>query len=198
MDYSINISFSDIRLLKYIYMDQQWQQKIMYIRRIFKYSGRVNVILFENCDELSKYLGVKIPEWVTGTYYENTIMIIKYEMWKSRNIGNFSELLLHEFTHVIVNEKTKSTCPKWLNEGLALYFAGQYKGMYLNDKSSLDIAIYELDYCNKDFYNICAKVVEKLMDRYGVENILFKLDSKLNYINDNILGEKNLTRLLKE
>ncbi len=46
-------------------------------------------------------------------------------MEKSNN-ESVENLILHEFVHVVLNLKTQSPLPIWLNEGLAVYLSDQY------------------------------------------------------------------------
>ena len=39
--------------------------------------------------------------------------------------SSIHKLIIHEYVHVCIEATFNSTCPLWLNEGLALYISGQ-------------------------------------------------------------------------
>jgi hypothetical protein len=194
---NLNIHFSEPCLLRYLFSEKKWLDKVIKLREAFKYGKRINIVALDSIEELTNLIGIKVPEWVIGTYVGNCILMLDYELWKSRNLGTFAQIITHEFAHVIISDITKQKCPIWLNEGLALYFAEQYKTMYLSKTDSINDNIYELGYRDDCLYNISAKAVEKIIDKYGMEHVMQQLVGNVDFEQDEIFGIENMKRILK-
>ncbi len=194
----IGINFSEPEVLPCLYKEDYWLEKIRTIREVFGFKSRVNIKAVDSVEELSDCLGVKAPSWVIGAYCGNYIFMLKYELWQSRNLGTFAQVMTHEFTHIAINSKLKQRCPVWLNEGLALYFAEQYKTIRLKRENISKEDIYEIDYLDNCLYDISAKAVEKLADTYGITAIVKSLGISTDFAEDKILGVENMKRILSE
>lgn len=152
--------------------------------------------MFDSSDQMSNYVGIKVPPWVTGTYERSNILILNYDAWQNKDISSFCQIVVHEFVHIVISHLAKSKCPIWLNEGLALYFAEQHKGMQVNNVGNIDL--YELNYGDNYLYEISAKAVELLINEYGIRNILKKVQQTEVYHVDEILGEKKMREILQK
>ncbi|MDE4543204.1 hypothetical protein JJQ93_11150 [Thermoanaerobacterium sp. R66] len=193
---NINLNFKDIRMLKYLLSDDVWIKKLQKIREVFDFYSSVDVLLFESVKEVSIYLGLEIPEWVVGTYFDKTIIMLDYEIWKNKGVGTFGQILLHEFVHVVITKITKNRCPVWLNEGIAMYFAEQQVNIFKKTNEDFYCEnIFELTYDNEELYFISAITVDRLIKVYGIETILFRIKNVSNYKEDYILGVDNIKRI---
>lgn len=61
--------------------------------------------------------------WRSGITKGDTIIIQPVNILKKKGI--LKHTLIHEYTHVVVNQSTHSKCPFWFNEGLAVYMSGE-------------------------------------------------------------------------
>lgn len=191
----LQIGFSDIRILEYILSDDSCYQKIAYLRKLFNFYSKVNVLLFDSINEISTYLDLEVPSWIMGAYVNNTIIMLKYECWKDRGLGTFSQIMIHEFVHVIISKITKKRCPIWLNEGLAMFFADQQFYISENNKVTTISNLYKLDYNFGELYVISNRVTNRLIEIYGVDLIISRIRSIVNYKDDSILGLDNIIRI---
>lgn len=82
------------------------------------------VVIFYRTDEFYKLNNA--ANWVGALARGEKIMIPLRQGYS--DLATVKGTLAHEFTHVIVNLKTKNRCPLWLNEGLAVY--NQFQASY--------------------------------------------------------------------
>ncbi|KNF09417.1 aminopeptidase N [Gottschalkia purinilytica] len=184
-----NLVIDDVRLLEIILKDTDFINNLAKIRNTFKYYKKVHIKLFYSLDDMKKYLNISnIPYWVIATTYENEILILDYNIWKSRHNESFGQIIMHEMIHIIINYKTNYTCPLWLNEGLALYFANQENFKEV----SIDCNPFELGYESENFYDMCLYIIKKLVHIYSINTIVDKISLNRNFKYDEILGIENL------
>lgn len=123
---NLNFYIKDLRVLRDIESYLDFYNRAMNIKNVFNFNDKVIVDVIDSLEELSEILEVKVPKWVIGTSFENVILILDHEKWKKSNNESVENLILHEFVHVVLNLKTQSPLPIWLNEGLAVYLSDQY------------------------------------------------------------------------
>lgn len=118
------------------------------LKRIFSVDvSKITIYIYDNRNEFNKKLKKETAEWLVANASDNNeidiLSPLAMEKESSHDKKEFLQILKHEFTHLFVHELSKSnTVPKWLNEGLASYIAGQHK-----DKQS---GIYiDKDFCKK-------------------------------------------------
>jgi hypothetical protein len=187
---NLNLQFSNTKILEYLFSQFQWFDDIIYLRMFFEYYNKIVILMFDTCEELSKYINRKIPSWVIATHINNTILILDYEVWKSRNHGCFIQILTHEFVHVIISNRNKEV-PMWLNEGLAVYFAKQLNDLEdINAKTFVD-NIYNANYNFENFYNISGLIVQRIIEIYGIE-IILRIPKISDFETDKVFGIENL------
>ena len=92
------------------------------------------------------------------------------------------ETVVHEFNHVIIEDKTSGNCPRWLNEGVALFMVESIMNVsyelgedYLNLNEHYTMA--ELDDFNNIRYIPLAYrqslfIVRYVVDIHGEEKLL--------------------------
>lgn len=164
------IRLKSFSVLKYIdFSHKSWNQ-IRLVKERLKFSGSIEVVMYSNVDEISKLIGVIVPDWVVGLSYGRTIYMKKPELWGDSAFGNFTETLIHEIFHTIVGDALNFSLPIWLNEGMAINIASQTK--YLSPPPSYDEDIAELGYDNPYLYQISAYKVQGLIEKIGLELML--------------------------
>ncbi|MCX7749833.1 MAG: hypothetical protein N2645_23535 [Clostridia bacterium] len=192
---NLNLSVNDYRLLKYMEADSVCTKRLLELRRQFGFSGKVRILLFDELTSFSLSLGHSVPFWVIGAYRGNHIYLLDEACWKEREQGPLSRILLHEFVHILMHYRTGGLCPLWLNEGMALYLSGQCE-VFGKLKRSFEGEIYECSYETDGFYQVCGAAVAKLFEQYGSVKIMAKLCRNIDFAADEILGKKNMRRIL--
>ncbi|QSF44233.1 gluzincin family metallopeptidase [Paenibacillus tianjinensis] len=172
-------------------------ESILYIRFLFGFRSKVWIKWFDSVEELQRYVGVPIPSWVIGTIYGKDILIVNYERWKHKNIGTLEELIIHEFSHIVLHSKLRSSCPLWLDEGLAVYLSGQINNFALDAFNHVKTDVYNLNYDDEVFYISSAKAVKKLVDSFGVNSIIDRMLILESFENDAIFGRQQVKALLE-
>lgn len=91
-----------------------------------KPKDKVEMIIYDDVEQMLKNTNLEGEEPPIGVYYSGIIHILQPDKWISdkENIYNIYEKqgpVVHEFTHLIVDEITRGNYPLWLTEGLALY-----------------------------------------------------------------------------
>ncbi len=105
--------------------------------------------------------------------------------------------MIHEFTHLIVDEKTRGNYPLWLTEGLALFIEKETIGFEW-EKGIGEISNISLKDLNDNFdeieigaaYRKSYEVIDKLNDQFGFD--------KINLLLDNLGIGSNVNTSLKE
>lgn len=198
----VSIIIKDFQIIKFFDDFQRCLELIRTISKKLNFNKKAYIEYFCSRKELSNYLNINIPNWSYALSFSNFILIVDYNKWKAKSTVTFDQTIIHEFSHVVINEITKGKCPLWLNEGLAQYYSGEYKKV-LNKKYNVDkTCIYEPSYKTTDLYYISAKLVYYIIMKYGENTILDKIKNVESFNKDSILGEKNinlqLNYMLKE
>jgi hypothetical protein len=197
LNLDLNLHFSDRAILKYFYDSDQYLSRIVDIRKLFNYQKRINIINFYKFEDLGRYLGWTVPEWVVATSLGRNILVLDYEIWKARQWGSVNQIILHELVHVILsNYKVK--VPLWLNEGLALYLAGQWDDGQVKREGFVIKNIYDLNYNNTDVYAVSGGIVAKLINIYGLAAIIARIPEVVDFRSDVFFGEKSISSLLAQ
>ncbi|MEO3947848.1 hypothetical protein [Gorillibacterium sp. CAU 1737] len=194
----LGITLTDPRVLAYLGTQDRWIQKIRLLKEQFSFSKPVEVMLFDGTEELGCYLGMEVPNWVTGTYSDGRILMLDYPAWVDKRSGEFGQIVVHELTHVIVNDRTASRCPLWLHEGLALHFAEQTASMWIEEDCFSKEDAYQLDYGDEHLYNLCGALIDSLIGTYGLKAILSKLSPKTNFQEDDWLGVEAMKGVIRQ
>ncbi|WGX77815.1 hypothetical protein QJS64_21200 (plasmid) [Paraclostridium bifermentans] len=172
----INFYARDLRVLKGIRDYSDFYNRVNKIRKIFDFDKKIVIDVFDDLQELENLFETKVPKWVIGTSFNNVILILDYDKWKTSNNETVENLILHEFIHVVLSLKSKTNLPAWLNEGLAIYFSDQYHSFKnQNFDNNININFYEVDYRHGNIYFISMCVLIKLIDKYGIEKLFMRL-----------------------
>lgn len=194
---NLNFDIKDSRILRDINNYFEFCDRAMNIRNVFECNDEVVIDVIDNLDELSEAIGVKVPEWVIGTSFDDIILILDHNEWKKSNNESVDNLILHEFVHVVLNLKAQSKLPIWLNEGLAVYFANQYNA-YKDKKPSINegFDFYEVDYSNEKLYHISTYIVMRLIEKYGLNKVIHETLKTKNFKQNQIFNNDSLLELV--
>ena len=148
----------------------------------------INIHIFDTRAEFSKEIKRETPEWlVANASNYNLINILSpfaFEKESSHHKNEFIQVLKHEITHLFVHKLSKGNAlPKWLNEGIASYFAKQHQ------KEREPIYVEE-DFCKKlgtpkgwndnvnyGAYSIASLFVVFLIKKYSFNKIIELISS---------------------
>jgi hypothetical protein len=184
-----------------------------YVSNFFSvdYKKKIIIRVHGSRKSFEKELNEKTADWcVANTNKDGEIDILSpVSMSKeSSHAGKeFLSILRHELTHVFINFFVKnSAIPMWLSEGLANYVADQNR--------KIDSALYlGSTFCerlgtkrgwdenvNYDAYNISARFVSFLINKFGTSKIIKlikNLDTNYYYSNFEIIFKKIYKKELK-
>lgn len=113
---------------------------------------------------------------------ERNIFILDPSKFETESLfqkKDFEKILLHELSHLFFYQIAKTSCPAWLNEGLACYLAGQKteKDKYTKDDISRLIAChYDFD---RKLFNVSSALIEELI-KYKGKNKFIELMQSIN------------------
>jgi tetratricopeptide (TPR) repeat protein len=82
----------------------------------FKPTHKIPVIVY-TLDEYRQTLN-GAPIWSEGAYDGKIRVILNPDVQKFDRVNS---TIVHEYTHAVVGDLTKNTCPRWFNEGIAKY-----------------------------------------------------------------------------
>lgn len=141
------------------------------------------VVLYENPDVLLKNANLGKSKPPMGVYYASTIQILSPRLWAPANedmeyLFMKEGPMVHEFTHLIIDDITKGNYPLWFTEGLALYSEYIYTG-YEWGKEINKEKIYSINELNSEFnkldqhlaYTQSFRVVKYMVETYGFEKV---------------------------
>ncbi|MCR1934569.1 hypothetical protein ACQX0N_11345 [Clostridium tepidum] len=194
---NIKLNIKDFRILRDIEDLYGFYNKVINIKNIFKFKNEVTIDVVDSLEELSDIVGISVPDWVIGISLPDSILILDHEKWKQSNNEKVENLILHEFIHVILNSKAQSILPIWLNEGLAVYFSGQYEN-YKDKKPNINknFNFYNMDYSDGRLYHISIYIIMKLIEKYSIKRIVNETLKTKNFEQSKIFSNKNLLELL--
>ena len=139
-----------------------------------------SVYLTENLDRFNKLVQGEFPDWGAAAAIPHKRMIVIKSPEKFNLNKSLSQLLMHEYAHLAVFEKSKfQDPPRWFNEGVAQYVSMEWtwSNNIAMGKASVfgqTIDLDEIEYVNR-FYEEKAQVaysesylaVRFLLKNYG-------------------------------
>jgi len=167
----------------------------------------VSVFITPSKKVFEQIVGKNFPKWSDGLAAPiKNIIILKSARWMPPGTDN-EAIAVHELTHIILNRAVKgNSIPRWLNEGLAVYYSGEkgFASGSLVSKSLVTNSIIPLSEIDEVLqfhvekaqlaYQQSYLAVDYLFEEYGsdaVKNIIHKLGQGLN-INQAFLDVINL------
>ncbi len=141
------------------------------------------VILLNSREDINKLKSRRTEDWLVGWASGCNIFILNEKNFTSesdhKDKSDFWKVLKHEYCHLYFKQITGGDYPRWLNEGLACFLAGQVK----KEPSGEDIfKIFDYyDKSDEKTYRVGYFWVEILIEKFGKEKaikLLKSLDSK--------------------
>lgn len=160
-------------------------------------SSKSDVIIYKDEKGFIENLRFNRGSTPIGVYYSGVINILSPGIW-IQDTENLEEIyehngpVLHEFTHLLIDDITRGNYPMWLTEGLALYTEYKFTGFEWQDYNHDEhmITLEDLDKRFDDIdqniaYRKSFEVVKGISDTWGFEKMRHMLDilGKGNSIN---------------
>lgn len=150
---------------------------------------KVDIIIYNDGKALLENVKLNKDNPPLGVYYSGIINILSPKVWINleddlQKAYEKKGPVVHEFTHLIVDEKTQGNYPMWLTEGVALYTEYKTTGFEWGKdlQGHEDISIEQL---NNNFKNISPylsyrksfEIVRKISDTWGFDKLRLLLDT---------------------
>ena len=150
---------------------------------------KADIIIYNDSDFLIENTRLKKATPPLGVYYGGVINILSPQIWID-NEENLAEIfeksgpVIHEYTHLIVDEITKGNYPMWLTEGIALYT--EYKttgfewGKHIDNAQNISMedlnnSFHEID--PNLSYRRSFEIVNNMSEERGFDKIKILLDT---------------------
>ncbi len=150
---------------------------------------KIDIIIYDDGDSLLKNVKLRKDNPPLGVYYSGVINILSPKVWIGEE-DDFQKIyekkgpVIHEFAHLIVDEKTNGNYPMWLTEGIALYTEYETTGFEWGKglQEHEDITIEQL---NNNFHEISSylsyrksfEIVRNISETWGFEKLSLLLDT---------------------
>jgi hypothetical protein len=146
----------------------------------------VPILVYPDRDSLNRIFGWGSNESAMGVYWAGVIRVLAPRAWMPDVPANQQQLVFaeqgpvaHEYTHLLVDYKTRGNYPRWLTEGLAEYAEHEIAGGAQPELERLTITqpLAELDGRFDDpvwqdySYAVAEDLVSYLVLKYGPERI---------------------------
>jgi hypothetical protein len=146
---------------------------------------QTTIVIYPDNASLAASFGWDKNEKALGVYWGGTIRILSPDAWLS-NLGQRDRFIkegpmVHEFTHLIVDEITKGNYNRWWTEGIAQYTEKKITGFEFADPfvGGQEFHYYTLENLEKNFDSLDQSVayweslqaVNYLVDNYGEEKL---------------------------
>ncbi|MGE5398246.1 MAG: peptidase MA family metallohydrolase [Chitinophagales bacterium] len=149
--------------------------------------GKTMIVVYPDSESLAKSFGWDRDERAMGVYWGGTIRILNPQEWiNSPDIRTtfFKEgPMVHEFTHLIIDNMTRGNYPRWFTEGVAQYMDKKINGFSFTDPfQDRPASLYDFNNLEKNFdqldqgivYWQSLKAAELIVNKYG-EDALFEI-----------------------
>jgi len=133
--------------------------------------------LIDSRKQFDEIWGKKTEDWQVAWVSDNNIFILKPEKFleesSHNNQDNFWKILKHEYSHIYYRKLSGGiNKPKWLNEGLAKYLAGQ-KAEEISLEDALDVTeLHDDPGANKMIFPVGLFWVRFLLKNFGKDRML--------------------------
>ncbi len=137
------------------------------------------LILVNKREEFNKIANRKTDNWVVGMTNEKYILLFTPDSYEreSKNTHKYTDetyyrLIKHEISHTIVRDIAKNNCPRWLNEGLAIYSSEQILSKRKPESFNVFLKAYKSNKNIPGLYDESGFVVEKLIQKFSKNMVI--------------------------
>lgn len=142
-------------------------------------SNTFHVVIYPNFMEMKKGLKLSSEGSTLGGYYGGNLFVLSPEQLKKKN-SSLENIFLHEYTHLLVEKRTKGNHPVWFTEGIALYQEYIVTGYEWGKDAPYRKNPYCLDQLENEFYQLDTFEAYRssflrirfLAERYGEKTLL--------------------------
>lgn len=142
------------------------------------------IIVYSNPDEMNKDFSLAKGENAMGIYLNGVISIESPALWipsgqDVTKVFQYEGPVVHEFTHLVVDDIAKGNYPTWFTEGIALLEEYRQDGYEWGKDLSYNGKPYTFDQLENNFdsldemlaYKRAFQVTKAISDKFGMETI---------------------------
>ena len=163
------------------------EEKYDDVTDMFQYGpeNKITVIVYDDPQQLMENTNLKQSKPPMGVYYSSTIQILTPRLWVPEDQDmEFVFLnqgpMVHEFTHLLVDDLTGGNYPLWFTEGLALYQEYVQTGYQWGKDLAYDGKPYSVKELTNDFngldemlaYKRSFELVRGMVEREGFNSLM--------------------------
>jgi hypothetical protein len=167
------------------------------VNDVFNYTaaGKIPVMIYPDRIALNSSFGWEADVSAMGAYWAGVIKVLSPYAWIEGDDQQiiaeefkYAGPIVHEYVHLVVDEKTKGNYPRWLTEALAQYWEREITGFEFDSpEGDLHQELYELRDMDRQFdalpnqalaYSQSLAIADYLYNQYGhgqVEQLLSEL-----------------------
>jgi len=134
---------------------------------------RPSIFFLDSRKDINKIWGKKTESWLSAWAKNGNIYILNpkiYTKESDHSIEHFWQAIKHEYCHLYFRQLTGVNYPKWLNEGLACYLAGQVKKTPPRNEAMKVFDYFQKS--DKQIYCIAYFWVKLLIEKFGIKKLL--------------------------
>lgn len=149
---------------------------------------KVNIIIYPTRAALNKSFGWEADESAMGVYWAGVIRVLAPDQWidstddqEIKRVFASDGPMAHEFSHLLIDYRTRGNYPRWLTEGLAQYQEYQLTGFRFNEpQGSLINKLYSFSQMDRNYdylpnqslaYRQSLAAVQFLVENHGEESL---------------------------
>ncbi len=158
----------------------------------------VRVKIYSDAEKMNEE--TNLPTYIGGSFDRENKQIILQNPKKLREHGMFVQILVHEYTLLLLNEITQGNIPKWFSEGISIlfstekYFPTKVKKVNTFQELETFLKISNLDKEDREFlYYVSRKIVYYLVKRHSFSDLKYIL----LYLRNGYSFEKAIEKTLK-
>lgn len=162
------------------------EEKYIEVTKMFEYTpkDKITVIVYDDEQKLMQNTNLEQSKPPMGVYYASTIQILSPRLWVPSD-QNMEDIFLnqgpmvHEVTHLLVDDLARGNYPLWFTEGMALYQEYVQTGYEWGENLNYDGAPFTVEQLTNDFsslnemlaYKRSFELVRSLAEREGFEKL---------------------------
>jgi hypothetical protein len=174
------------------------------VDKLLEYSGKkkVPILVYSNSTSLNKSFGWDADESAMGVYWAGIIRILTPREWLDTDLAqdDLKEQfrskgpMIHEYTHLVVDYRTRGNYKRWFTEGIAQLIEKQVTGFQFNNVVNQN-NWYSLKDLDKKFDELTDQTLAYSQSLYMVEYLVEKFGyNSLNDILDHLGRGKTLNQ----